>query len=120
MIRKLTSRSRGQRAKPPRFSRVQLDALVEEATIDCYNDEEQAMGLFTMIEENLVVPFDSMILGVPVRVERIDINDAGEMVAICKRGGQRQAIPLVDLLLPSPPPAGFEWIAAYRHWARGQ
>lgn len=73
-----------------------------------------------MIEENLVVPFDTMILGVPVRVERIDINDAGEIVAICKRGGQRQAIPLVDLRLPSPPPPGSEWIAAYRHWARGQ
>lgn len=112
--------SRGQRAKSPRFSRAQLDALIEEATIDCYNDEEQAMGLFTMIEENLVVPLETMILGVPVRVERIDINDAGEIVAICKRGGQRQAIPLVDLPLPSPPPAGSEWIAAYRHWARGR
>lgn len=120
MVRKLTSKSRGQRAKSARFSKTQLDALIEEATIDCYNDEEQAMGLFTMIEENLVVPFDTIILGVPVRVEQIDINDAGEIVAICKRGGQRQAMPLVDLPLPSPPPPGFEWIAAYCHWARGQ
>jgi len=23
----------------------------------------------------------------------------------------------LDLPLPSPPPAGAEWIAAYRHWA---
>ena len=26
-------------------SRVQLDALVEQATVDCYNDDEQLTGL---------------------------------------------------------------------------
>ena len=32
------------------------------------------------------------------------------------RGRQHQAIPILDLALPSPPPAGAEWIQAYRHW----
>jgi len=30
----------------------------------------------------------------------------------------RQEIPVLDLPLPDPPPAGWEWIAAYRQWAR--
>jgi hypothetical protein len=30
----------------------------------------------------------------------------------------RQAIPILDLPLPTPPPDGAEWIEAYRHWAR--
>jgi len=59
------------------------------------------------------------ILGTPVRVERIDLNDSDEIVAVCRRGRHRQMIPILDLPLPSPPPAGWEWIAAYRHWARG-
>jgi len=42
----------------------QLDELVEEATVDCYNEEEQASGFFTMIEENLALPFATRILGV--------------------------------------------------------
>ena len=51
---------------------------------------------------------------------RVDLNDADEIVAICRRGRQRQLIPILNLPLPDPPPAGWEWIEAYRHWARGQ
>lgn len=119
-VRKHISRSQGQRTKSARFDRVQLEALIEEATVDCYNGEEEATGLFTMIDENLEVPFDTTIFGVSVCVERIDMNDAGEIVAICRRNHHRQTIPILDLPLPAPPPAGSEWIAAYRHWVRGQ
>jgi hypothetical protein len=31
--------------------------MVEEATADCYNEDDQATGLFTLIEDNLAVPF---------------------------------------------------------------
>jgi hypothetical protein len=72
-----------------------------------------------MIDDNLAVPFTTEILGIPVRVERVDLNDADEIVAICRRGKQRQRIPILDLPLPSPSPPGWEWIEAYRHWARG-
>jgi hypothetical protein len=58
------------------------------------------------------------ILGTPVGVERVDLNDAEEIEAICRRGRQRQKTPIRDLPLPSPPPVGWEWIEAYRHWAR--
>jgi hypothetical protein len=119
-VRKHTLKDRGQRTKAARFDRVQLETLIEEATVDCYNDEEAATGLFTMIAENLEVPFNATILGVVVCVERIDMNDAGEIVAICRRNHHRQAIPILDLPLPAPPPAGSEWIAAYRHWVRGR
>jgi len=33
--------------------------------------------------------------------------------------GQIVAIPILDLPLPTPAPAGVEWIVAYRHWRRG-
>lgn len=38
------------------------------------------------------------------------------MTAMTIRGGQQQAIGLVDLPLPSLRPEGAEWIEAYRHW----
>ncbi len=31
----------------------------------------------------------------------------------------RQAIDILELPLPSPPPTGTEWIEAYRHWRKG-
>jgi hypothetical protein len=72
-----------------------------------------------MIEENLAVPFETTVLGVTVTVEGISQTSAG-IVADCVRGEHRQAIYLFDLPLPTPPPPGSEWIAAYRHWARWQ
>jgi hypothetical protein len=37
-----------------------LDVLIEQATVDAYNDDEQLTGLFTMIEEHLGAPSGSM------------------------------------------------------------
>lgn len=103
--------------RPLHLSKRELDRLVEEATVDCYDESEQVAGLYTMIEENLAVPFETEVLGVVAIVERIDLTDRDEIVAVCRRGRERQRIGLVDLPLPSPQPAGAQWIAAYRHWA---
>ena len=40
----------GSRSKTPRLSRAQLDELVEEATTDADGDSEQAVGFYTMME----------------------------------------------------------------------
>ncbi|MBI3698609.1 MAG: hypothetical protein HY238_27680 [Acidobacteria bacterium] len=102
-----------------RLSKARLDALVEEATVDAYNESEQATGLYTMIEDNLRLPFETEILGIAITVESVDMAGEEEIVAVCKRGRKRQTISLLDLPLPSPPPAGAEWIEAYRYWRRG-
>jgi hypothetical protein len=99
-------------------STAQLDALIEEATIDCYNEDEQVTGLLTMMEDGLDIPFETRVLGVAVVAEGIELADCGQIVAVCSRGNQRQRIPIVDLPLPTPPPAGAEWIEAYRRWLR--
>lgn len=98
------------------ISNAQLEAMVEEATVDCYNEEEQATGLFTMIEEKLTVPFETRVLGVSVTVTGVDLTDSNQIVATCRRDGVRQAIPILDLPLPTPPPTGTDWIQAYRRW----
>jgi hypothetical protein len=99
-------------------SDAQLADLIEQATVDCYNESEQVTGFFTMIEENLEVPFKTVVLGMDVTVERIDLTAEGRVVALCRRGRTRQAIAILDLPLPTPPPSGADWIEAYRHWCR--
>ena len=103
-----------------RPDKERLNELVEEAIVDCYGEGEQLTGLFAMIEENLALPFATRVLGVEVTVESVDLTDDDRIVAGCHRGRERQAISLLELPLPSPPPVGAEWIHAYRHWARGQ
>ena len=73
---------------------------------------------FTMIENNLAVPFETTVLEVPVTVERIDLNRREQIVAVCRRGRELQSLPILDLPLPTPPPGGAEWIEAYRQWCR--
>ena len=102
----------------PRLSRRKLEAMLEEALVDCYGEGEEASALFTMIEDRLAIPFETMVLGVPVTVTGVDLLASGEIVAICARGRDRQSIRILDLSLPSPPPAGVEWLAVYRYWRR--
>src|SRR2546430_554507 len=87
---------------PP--SKRRLEKLVSDAIIDAYTDSKQRTGLFTMIEENLALPFDTEVLGLAVSVERVDLTIADEIVAISRRGSKRQSIPILDLPLPKPPP----------------
>lgn len=101
------------------LSEAELDKLVEQAVVDAYGDDEQMTGFYTMIEDNLALPFTTTVLGVEANVKGVDLTDS-RIVAICTRGAHRQAIPILDLPLPVPPPPGWEWIAAYRHWAGGQ
>jgi Calcium binding len=103
----------------PKIAAAVLDQLIAEATVDCYNESEQRSGFCTMLEENLGLPFETNVLGVQVMVERIDLTDAEEIVAICTRGHVQQAIPILELPLPVPLPRGAEWIEAYRRWACG-
>jgi Calcium binding len=90
--------------------------MAEEATVDAYGDDEQAVGFYTVIADNLETPFVASLLGVDVTVEKIGLADDNSIVAICARDGIRQAIRLLDLPLLQPPPAGAAWVEAYRHW----
>ena len=99
------------------LSKAELDAMVEEATVDCNDEEEQLTGLAAMVEENLEVPFETTVLGDAATVTGVTHTSHG-LVADCARGRYRQAIHLLDLPLPDPPPKGAEWIAAYRRWVR--
>jgi Calcium binding len=102
---------------PP--SKRRLQELVDDAIVDAYGEAEQRTGFFTMIEDHLALPFDTEVLGVMVTVERIDLTEADEIVVVCRRNDNHQSIPMLDLPLPQPPPAGAEWIEAYRYWMRG-
>jgi hypothetical protein len=101
-----------------RISKARFEEMVEEATVDCYNDSEKITGWYTMIDDNLAVPFEATVLGMPVVVERVDLTANEQIVAICVRGPHRQSIPLVDLPRPASLPRGWEWVEAYQLWDR--
>lgn len=101
-----------------KWTALELDELVEEATVDCYDESEQVSGFYTMIQDNLALPFETTLFGAKVAVERIDLTEGDEIVAFCRKGSELRKLRLIDVPLPAPPPEGAQWIAAYRHWRR--
>jgi hypothetical protein len=69
-----------------------------------------------MISDNLELLFTTEVLGGAAQVVQIDLTSRNEIVAVCKRGSKLTRVPLLDLDLPDPPPAGFAWVEAYRQW----
>jgi hypothetical protein len=100
-------------------SEANLDEMIETAIVDAYGESEQILGLYTMLEQNLALPFKTEILGIEVTVEKLDLTNDDQVVAVCSRGKAKQRVPLLDLPLPSPSPTGADWIVAFRRWAMG-
>ena len=96
-----------------------LDALIEEATVDCYDEAEQVAGFFACLEDELKLPFTTRLFGVDVSVEQIEQTEHDDIVAVCRRDNDTAAIRLVDLPLPTPLPEGAQWIAAWKKWRIG-
>jgi len=48
-----------------------LEEMFEAATIHRYIESEQVTGWFTIINENLAVPFETNVFGAPVTVEHV-------------------------------------------------
>ena len=55
------------------LTKKKLDKLIEEATVDAYNDSEQACGFLTMIEEHIRCPFNAKVVGEVVEVMGFDL-----------------------------------------------
>jgi hypothetical protein len=115
-----TKRTAKRRAARSGIPAERLAEMIEEATVDAYGESEQATGWFTMFEDYVELPFETEVLGVSVTVESIALRDDDRIVALCKRGKERQAIDIKELPLPKKRPAGAEWIEAYREWSSGR
>jgi hypothetical protein len=83
-------------AKGLRLSKARLDELIEAALVDAYGESEQVAGFYTMMENDLRLPFETQVLGVTVSVESIDITEDDQLVAVCRNGKARQRISLSD------------------------
>lgn len=100
------------------FTTEELDSLIEEATVDCYNEYEDRVGFLTMIQDNVPVPFQAMLHGDPVMISEIDGDDRVIKVTI-EKNGNIYPVDILDLEIDDEKVKGREWIAAYRQWERG-
>ena len=50
--------TKGRRKEP---SNEKLDEMIEEAIVDAYDESEQTLGFYTMLEENPAMPFKTQV-----------------------------------------------------------
>ena len=100
----------------PRKADRDLDALIEEITVDAYDDDdEQLQGFANAFDEDADFPCPGNVVGEEVEVLSVSVeNHRRELVATCERGG-RYDIALLDGDLRADPTTS-QLIAAYRRW----
>jgi superfamily II DNA or RNA helicase len=97
---------------------AELDAMIEDITVESFTRHEQALAFLEVIERQLVLPFNAIARGTEVLVERVAVTERGGLIAICASAAQPKRIPLAKIM-PSPgTPLGWEWVHAYARWAR--
>lgn len=96
-----------------------LAKLLEEATVDCYDEEEEFSGVFSTLVDNLEFPLQAKAMGNVVEVVGLDGNQSSPrrgILAIVRQGEQEYRVGLSELELIDPDPVSAEWLAMYQYW----
>lgn len=95
-----------------------LNELIEEAIVDCYNEEECRLGFLTKLQDFLQTPFEAKLGGKIVIVKNIDGDD--RVIKAFIHGDQiTYPVDILDLKI-NQKVFGYEWVAAYRKWETGK
>lgn len=99
-----------------RARKADLDSLIDEITVDAYDEDEQLMGFQNAFDEDANFPCPGTVVGEEVEVLSVSVGDhRRELVATCKRGNRNYDVALLDIALHADP-ATSRLLAAYRRW----
>jgi hypothetical protein len=101
----------------PRETNRGLDELIDEITVDCYDEDEQLQGLENAFDEYGSPLGSGNVVGERVDIVRIGQDDGRrELIATCRRAGRRYEIALLDIADIKADPQTTRLVAAYRRW----
>ena len=94
------------------------DALLEEILTDAYGEDEQLWAFRQALEDNVPVPADALVIGLPVEVLGFDYdgNSRSGLTARCQiQDGGEYVVEASEVLFVAGS-QGAKHIAAYRKW----
>jgi tetratricopeptide (TPR) repeat protein len=95
-----------------------LDKMIEEITVDAYGDDEQLWAFRQAFEEEVGLPADGFVIGVPVSVLAVDYdgNARRGLTARCRReDGSEHTVAVSEVEFPQNSEGAWH-VAAYRKW----
>lgn len=94
----------------------ELDSLIAEITVDCYDEDEQLSAFENAFDEKARFPLPGSVVGEDVEVLSVALTTGRrELIATCKRGGHRHELALLDVTIRADPHTS-RLLAAYRRW----
>ena len=101
---------------PAHQANTDLDALIDDITVDAYDEDEQLMGFENAFDDDANFPCPGTVVGEHVQVTSISrAGNRRELIATCKRNNHYYDIALLDIDLDTDPQTS-RLIAAYRRW----
>jgi hypothetical protein len=101
---------------PARQADPELDRLIAEITIDCYDEDEALQAFQDAFDEDAGFPLPGSVTGEDVEVLFVgEANGRRELIATCARAGHRYDVALLDVTIHAGPPIS-RLLAAYRRW----
>ena len=101
-----------------KLSEGELDQMIRDAAVDCYNDDEVFMGILYTLQDELSFPFEAKVLGDTVTVVDIDDRSSGRgrgVVAKVEKQGKPYTIGLGELEI-DPDSENSKWFQMLRYW----
>jgi len=95
-----------------------LDELIADITMDSYGADEQLWAFTQVLEDELTLPLEAWLIGVPVSVQQFDYdgNTLRGLTADCRLAhGPEYRVAAYDLAVPADSPAEL-LLRAYRRW----
>jgi hypothetical protein len=96
----------------------QLDDLIEEAVIDCYDEYEYHIGFNSCLENNLIFPFQAEVIGERVTVTGL-FFDNKQIKAVCEKQSKKYTINILDVEYNPKIVQNYQWIETYKRWIEG-
>lgn len=97
-----------------------LRQLIEEATVDCYDEYEEFWGFLATVEDALPFPFWATVLG-----EKVNVMGIGEqsserrgILVDLEKNGRIYTFPLSEIDVDELKGDTAAWVAAYQLWSR--
>jgi hypothetical protein len=97
-----------------------LQALLEEAIVDCYDEEEEFMGVLITLNERLAWPLTAQWASQTLEVLGLDESVSSlrrGIVANVRQGDRAYTIGLADLTFIDLDKTSAEWLAMFHWWA---
>jgi hypothetical protein len=98
---------------------ARLEALLEEATAHCYDEEDEFWGVFSALVGRVSYPLQARMRGEAVTLVGLDGDTSDLQVGVMARvqeGDWEQTVALAELEVVDADPVSAEVLAVYRYW----